>query len=151
MIEAGYTKAWREGSTVETGTAAPGSRFEAIVDQQQLDLLLESSDNGDPLMGLGRWVSEDRLPAFVQPARDATGVKRRWKDDTAQNLYRVQLELKPGSTGIPTRRVETAPVMDEDLQRNLPAGVVQHELIIKDSASRNLQIRSVDKLKVDHD
>ena len=134
--DGGYTPPWSEGSgLVETGILKPGARLEQIIDEAQV-LNIKKGD----LSWLGRWASEDPLPNRIQPARDATAVKRVWKDERKRPLYKVILEVKHDTEGVITRRGYNASVYDEQIGRRLRAGVVQHEFIDRESKFGNLKI-----------
>jgi hypothetical protein len=83
------------------------------------------------MSALGGWLSEDRLPDKIQPARDATAVTKDWKNESKENLYKIELEVKKGSDGVLTNRGIAGPMFDSDLSRKLPGGVVQHQIINK--------------------
>lgn len=140
MINSGYTAAWPDNGSVETGVLQPGAGVRMIIDDAQ-KASIEAGDLG----ALGRWASEDRLPNIIQPARDATAVKKAWKNDDNGNLYIVELEVKAGTTVL-TRRGENGPVMDEDLARKLPGGVIQHELYDNNSKENNFEVKAINPL-----
>ena len=134
--DGGYTPPWSEGSgLVETGILMPGARLEQIIDEAQYLDIREGN-----LELLGRWASEDTLPNRIQPARDATSVKREWKDEMGGTLYKVVLEVKEGSDGVITRRGLAASVYDEQLVRKLRGNIIQHEFIDYESKINNLKV-----------
>lgn len=136
MLADGYTPAWRDGGNIETGLLKPGQRIEMIVTEDQL-----ASINQGDMSELGRWGSENPLPSAIQAARDVAAVKKEWKDESSSSLYRIELEVRPDSEGIITRRGENGPVFDEGLGRRLPGGLIQHEFI-EDKAKKDLELKS---------
>lgn len=59
--------------------------------------------------------------------------------------------MKKGGTGIETRRGETGPMHDEDLGRKLPGGNVQHEILDKSEATKNLEVKNISPLEKAND
>jgi len=75
-------------------------------------------------------------------------VKQAWKDNrNGQKLYKVELEVKQGSSGVKTKRGVAGKMRDEGLNRKLPGGVVQHEFVDKRAAIKELQVNKITPLE----
>ncbi|WP_063333453.1 hypothetical protein [Marinomonas sp. TW1] len=136
MIDSGYKPAWTDGTDVENVTLMPGYKLEQMVEKDAL----QNIDADNPNSVMGRWASDDTLPLDQQEARDVTAVKVEWKEDPSI----VEIEV---TEPLNVNRGSTREMYDESIDRKLPGGATQVELIEgKENTSRKVKITNVKEM-----